>query len=180
MNHHTLAGINTFMLHKITLSTESGDRYLKAIPLGRLFDQGKPSKWVVYLDSSGALLALLPDSVDKWEDELCGTDDELEAIGEDNDEHVCLWKESLLPDFGNPEIVFVHFGHLDSLQNRTSDFSPEPDRDVKSWKSQYYVATDQNAENDATNSAEKGKDAGTRETSEDELPDAGKQNITGN
>ncbi|KAK0124418.1 hypothetical protein ONS95_009378 [Cadophora gregata] len=93
-----------------------------------------------------------PKYADPDDDEMCGTEEELEYT-DSNDEHTCAWKESSLPDFGDPEICLVHFGHLDTLQNRSSDFIPKPDREIKSWESQFWAADDHLGEDDVASSA---------------------------
>ncbi|PVH78028.1 hypothetical protein DL98DRAFT_590748 [Cadophora sp. DSE1049] len=78
---------------KITLHTAKADRYLIAISLGRLINKGTPTYWIVMLDRSGYVYALLAESVDEDETDMC------ELTSEDDsdcnsDDHHCLLRRS--------------------------------------------------------------------------------------
>lgn len=127
-------------LHKIILHTKRSCRFLRAVPLGRLLYQGKSTYWIVFLDDSASIYALRGDHVDDDEDDLYmpGSYDE--------EEHVCTWlQKPFEPDFGNKEIVFVKFGHIDSLRTQGPglDSIPIPVFEVQRWECRLWVEDDE-------------------------------------
>lgn len=140
---------------RITLDTDAGQKYLKAVPIGRLIYNQMPTFWVIFLDSCANLYALRAEKRHPNEWCVCpaeeNEDEEEHENGDrpsDGYSHTCIWpcypSQSTRAFGRDKSLRAVKLGSIDVIEPGAEREILEyvPLADVVSWHSETFVEGD--------------------------------------
>lgn len=124
-----------------------GDKFLKAVPIGRLLKNERPTYCIVFLDSFATLYALRADQVNDADEFYDPADDN---DNEDQWQHLRAihgWRFDSGPVFGDDErpggkLHAIELGPLEVLDDGAEDFEYNFLREIERWESRSFETDD--------------------------------------